>query len=60
VEYLYSLILKQQSLDHARLMAKKRALRAKHSFSRLFDARRASVHLEFLSGITDYVVDRER
>jgi geranylgeranyl diphosphate synthase type II len=60
VEYLYRLILKQRSLDHARLLAKRRAIRAKHSFAQLSKSCRASIHLEFLGGITDYVVDRER
>lgn len=60
VEYLHSLILQQRSLDHARLVASRRARRAKRSFSRLFAACRDSVHLQFLNGITDYVVERDR
>jgi geranylgeranyl diphosphate synthase type II len=60
VEFLYELIVKQQSLNHARLVARKRALRAKHSLARLTQACPPSVHLEFLRQITDYVIERER
>jgi geranylgeranyl diphosphate synthase, type II len=60
VEYLYDLILKQRSLDHARSIARKRALRAKHSFARLYRNCTESIHLEFLRQITDYVVERDR
>jgi geranylgeranyl diphosphate synthase type II len=60
VEFLFSLVKKYDSIAYARGVARRRALRAEHSLERLSRRLSPSVHLDFLRGVTNYVIERER
>jgi geranylgeranyl diphosphate synthase type II len=59
VEFLAELIRRHRSIDHAEAMARTRALRARRTLERLSTRVMPSVHLAFLHGLVDFVVQRD-
>lgn len=59
VAFLRDLIRRQGSLDYARELARRRALRAKRTLDSTLPWLPPSVHRDFLKGISDFVVDRD-
>jgi geranylgeranyl diphosphate synthase, type II len=60
VEFLMSLVRRYRSVEHARGVAARRARRARATLKLLARDWVSSVHLEFMNGIADFVVERER
>ena len=60
VEFLMSLVRRYRSVEYARGIAARRARRARATLELLARRWVPSVHLEFLKGIADFVVERER
>jgi geranylgeranyl diphosphate synthase type II len=60
VEFLMSLVRRYRSVEYARGIAARRARRARATLELLARSWVPSVHLEFLKGIADFVVERER
>jgi geranylgeranyl diphosphate synthase, type II len=60
VEFLMSLVRRYASVTYARGVAAARARRARSTLELLTRTWVPSVHLEFLNGIADFVVERER
>jgi geranylgeranyl diphosphate synthase type II len=59
VEFLADLIQRHRSIDYAQAMARRRALRARRTLERLDARLSSSVHLAFLHGLVDFVVQRD-
>jgi len=59
VGFLLELIRHYRSLEHARSVARTRALRARHSLQRLKPRMRGVVHREFMEQLVDFVVERD-
>ncbi len=60
VAFLRELVVRYKGPEYARRVALSRARRAARTFAELAGTLPPSVHLEFLSGLVNYVVDRER
>ncbi len=60
IEYLMELVGRYASLDHARAVARRHALRARSSLASIRGLARNTTHLEFLHSLVDFVVSRER
>lgn len=60
VQFLFELIRRYGSLDYSRRVALQMAEKAQHVLTRTTDWMPASVHRDFLAGMIDFVVERER
>jgi geranylgeranyl pyrophosphate synthase len=59
VEFLADLIRRHGSAHYAQERARRRALRARRTLERIATRLVPSVHLEFLHGLVDFVVERD-
>lgn len=60
VAYLFDVVKRYDSIDYAREIARKLAVKAEQQLNRAQDWLPASVHHDFLVGMVDYVVSRDR
>jgi geranylgeranyl diphosphate synthase type II len=60
IRYLFELIQSDGSIDHARGLAQRLARKAEHVFQRAYDWLPPSIHRDFLLGMAEHVIARDK